>query len=60
MRYYSKIRDVKNAGWVCVEWIYFSRERDKWLAIRNMMINFRFLKMWRMCDFSRGHPIPSH
>jgi hypothetical protein len=29
MRYYSKIYDVKNAGWVGVEWIYFAPERDK-------------------------------
>jgi hypothetical protein len=58
--FYSNICDVKNTGCVGVEWIYFAPERDKRLAFRNMMINFRFLKMWRMCDFSRGHPISSH
>jgi hypothetical protein len=32
MSFYSNLCDVKNAGWVGVEWIHFARERENdWL-----------------------------
>jgi hypothetical protein len=37
------IMDLREAGWVSLEWIQFAQDRDLWRALVNKVMNLRVL-----------------
>jgi hypothetical protein len=37
------IMDLRETGWVGVEWIHLAQDRDQWRALVNAMMNLRVL-----------------
>jgi hypothetical protein len=34
--------DAEGIGWECVDWINLAQDRNKWRAVVNVVMNFRF------------------
>jgi hypothetical protein len=40
----NKIKmDLRDIGWGAMDWMDVAQDRDKWMALLNMVMNFRFL-----------------
>jgi hypothetical protein len=35
--------DLREIGWVCVDWIRLAQDRDRWRAVVNAVMNLRVL-----------------
>jgi hypothetical protein len=43
-RWEDNIRmDVREIGWVCVDWMHLAQDRDQWMAVVNTVMNLRVL-----------------
>jgi hypothetical protein len=38
--------NLREIGWGSVEWIQLAQDRDRWLALPNMVMNLRVLAPW--------------
>jgi hypothetical protein len=36
--------DLKNVGWESMDWIDLALDRDRWLALVNVVMNFQILQ----------------
>jgi hypothetical protein len=39
----GKEMDLREIGWGCVEWIHLGKDRDRWRAVVNAVMNLRVL-----------------
>jgi hypothetical protein len=35
--------DLRETGWECVEWIHLAKDRDRWQAVVNVVMNLQVL-----------------
>jgi hypothetical protein len=35
--------DLRETGWGCVEWMHLAKDRDRWRAVVNAVMNLRVL-----------------
>jgi len=38
--------DLQELGWGDIDWIDLARDRDRWRALVNVVMNLRFHKIW--------------